>query len=110
MRLVRCGLFVLAFVIGIQLFCVSLWRNPYLSVATMFSITLCLAALITWVGLKLVYWMVSEERRGTAGCWDMTSEFLHDMRQRFEFASAFGSYRIDYRLSEGRGPFLRRSE
>ena len=30
MRLVRCGLFVLAFVIGIQLFCVSLWRNAYL--------------------------------------------------------------------------------
>ena len=52
MRLVRCGLFVLAFVIGIQLFCVSLWRNAYLSVATMFSITLRLAALITWVGLK----------------------------------------------------------
>lgn len=37
MRLVRCGLFVLAFVIGIQLFCVCLWRNAYLSVAAMFS-------------------------------------------------------------------------
>ena len=92
MRLVRCGLFVLAFLVGTQPFCISLWRNAYLSVATMFSITLCLAALITWVRLKLVDWMVSEERRRPATWWDMTAELLYDIRQRFEFASAFGSY------------------
>ena len=52
MRLVRCGLFVLAFVVGTQLFYVSLWCSSYFPVATMFSVTLCLAALITWGRIK----------------------------------------------------------
>ena len=65
MRLVRCGLFVLAFVIGIQLFCVSLWRNAYLlDCHDVFHHAV--SRRIDYLGrIKNSYiWMVSEERRG----------------------------------------------
>ena len=58
----------------------------------MFPITLSLTALITWVGLRPVDWMVLEKRRRTVEWWEMTEEFLYDIKERFEFASAFGSY------------------
>ena len=85
MRLVRCGLFVLILVVGTQLYWVSSWYSPYLPAATMFLFTLSLTALITWVGLRLVDWMVLEKRH-------RSEEFLFDIRERFESASAFGSY------------------
>lgn len=60
-------------------------RKPTLLRCHDVSITLSLPALITWVGLRLVDWMVFEKRH-------RSEEFLFDIRERFESASAFGSY------------------
>lgn len=83
-RLAKCGLFVVVLVAGTQFYCVPSWCSSYLSAAAMFPITLSVAALITWVGFRLVDWMVLEERGRTVEWWEMIVEFLYDIRERFE--------------------------
>jgi hypothetical protein len=80
MRLVRFGLFVLVLIVGAELYAYLRGVAPTFSVATMFPITLSLTALITWIVLRLVDWMVLDKYRRTVKRWKMTEELLHDIR------------------------------